>query len=259
MSKYEKLTKQPLVMALAEFRFSTILTMDTFVSSFQNHLRQDFPHFKTTDTQEMAVTDKGINITTHEGWLFLSSNRKRAIRLNKDRIIFMTSEYDRFPNLLKDCKTALSFIEKKIKPSFIERVGLRYTDLIIAKNDNEIIESYVDQLICNAGQLFKIGDQIHRGNETVLKTDVGLMVVRSLYGNLNLSAWHDLSDPPVVIEKYSEPSKRILLDFDHFWLSRDESVKFDVDFIVKKLNDLHEKSREAFWEITTHEGREVWK
>lgn len=259
MPRYEKLTDQPLVMALAEFRFSTILTMDTFVSAFQNHLRQDFPHFKTTETQEMMVDGKGVNITTQEGWLFLSSNRKRAFKLDKDRITFMTSEYDRFPDLWKDCKTALLFIEKKIKPSLLLRVGLRYSDLIIAKNDKEEIESYVDQIICNAGKLCEIGEQIHRVKETVLKTDAGLMVVRSLYGNLNISAWPDLSDPPIVINKYSEPSKRILLDFDHFWLSGEDTEKFDVDFIGKKINDLHEKSREAFWKITTSKGREVWR
>ena len=259
MSKYEKLTNQPLVVALAEFRFSTILTMDTYVSAFQDHLRQDFPHFSPTETQEMVVDSKGVNLSTHAGWLFLSSNRKRAFKLDKDRITFMTSEYDRFPDFWRDCKTALSFIEKKIKPSLLLRVGLRYSDLIIAKSESEVIESYVDPIICNSGQLCNIGDQVHRAKETVLKTDAGLMVVRSLCGNLNLSAWPDLSDPPIVINKHSEPSKRILLDFDHFWLSGDETVKFNVEIIGKKINGLHEKSREAFWEVTTNEGREAWK
>lgn len=259
MSKYEKLTDQPLVIALAEFRFSTILTMDTYVSALQDHLRQDFPLFKPTETQEMVIDGKVVNISTHEGWLFLSSDRKRAFKLDKDRITFMTSKYDRFPDFWKNCKTALLFIEKKIKPSLLLRVGLRYSDLIIAKNSEEVIESYVDSMICSSGQLCDIGEQVHRAKETVLKTDVGLMVVRSLCGKLNLSAWPDLSDPPIIINQHPTPSERILLDFDHFWMSNKDNEKFNVDFIGKKLNNLHEKSREAFWVVTTNEGREVWK
>lgn len=259
MSKYEKLTDQPLVLALGEFRFSTILKMDTYVSAFQDLLRHDFPLFQLSETQEVVLDDKGVTMSTSNGWLFLSSNRKSAFKLDNDRIVFMTSEYNRFPDFWKNCKTALSFIEKIIKPSLLLRVGVRYSDLIIAKNDNEKIESYVDPIICNAGQLSGIGDQVQRSKETVLKTDAGLMVVRSLCGNLNFSAWPDLSNPPIIIKKYSDPSKRILLDFDHFWLAEEDGVKFNVKFIGEKISDLHEKSREAFWEITTDNGREVWK
>lgn len=260
MSRYEKLTQQPLVVALAEFRFSTILTIDTYVSAFQEHLRsKDFPHVTPTKTQEMELDGNGVKITTHDSWVFLSSNKKRGFKIDKDRIIFMTSEYDGFEDTWRNCKTALSFIEKKIKPSLLLRVGLRYSNLIIAKSEDEDIDSYVDPSICNSGQLCKIGTQIHRSKETVLKTDVGLMAVRSLCGNLNLSAWPDLSDPPVVIDKYLNPSKRILLDIDHYWQSEDQSVKFSIDLIHKEIKGLHEKSQEAFWEMTTEKGREVWK
>lgn len=259
MSKYEKLTDQPLVIALAEFRFSTILTMEKHVSAFQEHLRQDFPHFSKTQNQEMVIEGNSVKVTNSDGWLFLSSNKKRAFRLDKDRIIFMTSEYDRFPNFWKDCETALSFVSEKIKPSLLLRIGLRYSDLIIGKNEEDPIESYVEPIICNAGQLNNIGKQIHRTKETVLKTNDGFMVVRSLCGTLNLSAWPDLNEPPILIKKHSNPTKRILLDFDHFWQPEDETVDFTVDFINKKIHALHEKSREAFWEITTLKGRRVWK
>ena len=259
MSKYEKLTNQPLVIALAEFRFSTILTMEKFVSSFQEHLRQDFPLFSDSETQEMVFDSNGINLNTSKGWLFVSSNKKRAFKLDKDRIIFMTSEYDRFPSFWKDCKKAIIFIEKKIKPSLLLRIGLRYSDLI---NESEIpgeVEKYVDISVCDDGKLSKIGEQLHATKETFLKTPIGYMVSRSLYGYSNLPVWHDLAEPPITIKKSESVSKRVLLDFDHFWVAENETVKFNVDFIEKKIDALHEISREAFWEITTPDGREFWK
>ena len=259
MDQYVKLTNQPLVIALAEFRFSAILKMESYVSAFQDYLRHDFPHFSEIQQQEMIVDPNGVRVTSSTGWLFLSGNKKRAFMLDKDKITFMSSEYDRFPRFWNDCEKALSFIESEIKPALLLRVGLRYSDLIIEKESNEPIETYVQSVICNTGHFNEIGEQVHRINETVLKTDVGIMVIRSLYGKLNLSAWHDLSEPPVVISKYPEHSKRILLDFDHFWQAEGEAPRFNVNFISKKINVLHEKSREAFWEITTSEGRERWK
>ncbi len=259
MYEYEKLTNQPLVIALAEFRFSAILKMENYVSAFQDCLRQDFPHFSTMQTQEMIVDSSGVRINTSTGWLFLSGNKKRAFMLDKDKLTFMTSEYNRFPNFWDDCQKALSFIESEIKPALLLRVGLRYSDLIIGKDVNDPIESYVQSVICNAGYFAQIGEQAHRINEVMLKTNAGIMAIRSLYGNLNLSAWQDLSEPPVVINKYPQHSKRILLDFDHFWQPDGEAPSFNVNFIENKVITLHGKLREAFWEITTPEGREYWK
>ena len=258
MHEYKKLINQPLVIALAEFRFSAILKMENYVSAFQDYLRHDFPHFSEMQQQEMIVDPHGIRVNSSTGWLFLSGNKKRAFMLDKDKITFMSSEYDRFPQFWDDCQKALAYIENEIKPALLLRVGLRYSDLIIEKESNEPIESYVQSVICNTGYFAEIGEQVHRINETVLKTNVGVMAIRSLYGKLNLSAWHDLSEPPVMISKYPQHSKRILLDFDHFWQPDGETPEFNVDFIYKKINVLHERSREAFWEITTTQGRERW-
>lgn len=258
MCQYEKLTNQPLVIALAEFRFSAILRMDNYVSAFQDYLRHDFPYFSEIQQQEMIVDSHGVKVNSSTAWLFLSSNKKRAFMLDKDKITFMTSEYDRFPRFWEDCKKALLYIEKEIQPALLLRIGLRYSDLIIEKEQGEPIEDYVQAVICNTGYFAEVGEQLHRVNETVLKTDAGVMVIRSLYGKLNLSAWHDLSEPPIAINKYPEASNRILLDFDHFWQPDGDALKFDVSFIDVKLNQLHEKSRAAFWEITTDKGRERW-
>ena len=107
MSKYEKLTNQPLVVVLAEFRFSSILQMENYIPAFQNFLRQDFPLFSTTEQQEMIIEQQGIRVNSSTGWVFLSSNKKRAIILDRSRLVILSSEYERFPNFWNDCKKAL--------------------------------------------------------------------------------------------------------------------------------------------------------
>ncbi|MHA3112916.1 TIGR04255 family protein [Acinetobacter sp. ANC 4193] len=259
MNEYEKLTNQPLVVALAEFRFSSVLQMESYISSFQDYLRQDFPHFSTTQQQEMVIEQQGIRVNSSTGWVFLSSNKKRAIILDSNRIVILSSEYNRFPGFWDDCKKALDFLKKEVKPTLLLRIGLRYSDLIIEKDKNEPIESYVQSVVCDAGHFSEIGEQVHRINETVFKTDAGIIVIRSLYGKLNLPVWHDLVESPVTINKYPEYSNRILLDFDHYWQPEGDAQPFDVEFISNKINALHLQSRKAFWEITTDSGREVWK
>lgn len=260
MSQFEKLTKQPLVMVLAEFRFSTILQIGNYVPLFQDLVRQDFPHFSKIDQQEIVVDSQGLKINQNEAWLFQSADKKSAYLLDKDRISYLTAEYNRFPDFLSHCQTAIKFVEDTIKPALILRIGLRYSDVILPTYPEENIENYVQDAICNTsiGKVF--GDQIRHVNESILRTENGIMAVRTLYGELNSTVWQDLIDIPISIKKAMTPSKRILLDFDHHWSPEEgESQSFYTDFIINKTIGLHENSRKAFWEITTDSGREVWK
>lgn len=260
MSQFEKLTKQPLVMVLAEFRFSTILQIGNYVPLFQDLVRQHFPHFSTINQQEIVVDPQGLKINQNDAWLFQSADKKSAYLLDKDRITFLTAEYNRFPDFLSHCQTAIKFVEDVIRPALILRIGLRYSDVILPTYPEEKIENYVQEAICNTsiGKVF--GDQLRHVNESILRTENGILVVRTLYGELNATVWQDLIDVPISIKKVMTPSKRILLDFDHYWSPEEgESQSFYIDFIINKITCLHENSRKAFWEITTNNGREVWK
>lgn len=259
MKDYEKLTNQPLVITLAEFRFSTVLQMDSHVSLFQDYLRQDFPLFSTTQQQEVTVGPQGISVNSTDGWIFTSSNKKRAVMLDNNRIVILTSEYNRYPEFWNDCQKALEFLVEKVKPALLLRIGLRYSDTIIATNEEEPIESYVQPVVCEHGHFSNFNNQIHRINETVFTTDAGVLAIRSLYGNLNLPVWQDLVESPVLISKPTSHSRRILLDFDHYWQPQNDAQSFDLNFIASKMDNLHKTTREAFFEITTENGREVWK
>lgn len=260
MSQYEKLTKQPLVMVLAEFRFSTILQIGNYVPLFQDLVRHNFPHFSTMKQQEIVVEPQGLKINQNDAWLFQSADKKSAYLLDKDRITFLTAEYNRFPDFLSHCQTAIKFVQDDIKPALILRIGLRYSNAILPTYPEEMIENYTQEAICNTSIGETFGDQLRHMNESIFKTKSGILAVRSLYGELNTTVWQDLTDVPIAIKKVMTPSKRILLDFDNFWSPEEgESQSFFTDFIIDKTTALHQNSRKAFWGITTDNGREVWK
>lgn len=261
MSQFEKLTKQPLVMVLAEFRFSTVLQIEKYIPQFQDHVRQKFPHFSTFSQQEIVVEPQGLKVNQNDVWLFQSVDKKSAFHLDKDRISFLTADYNRFPDFLSQCQTAIEFVETVIKPALILRIGLRYSDVILESSPEEKIEDYVQEAVCNTSVGNVFDGQIRHSNESILKTEHGVLVVKTLYGYSNITVWQDLVEVPIAIKKASTPSKRILLDFDHYWSSeeQEESQYFNKEFILQKVDGLHENSRKAFWDITTDTGREVWK
>ena len=224
MKQFKKLMNQPLKLALAEVIFSPVMGIEKYIPELQDQLRSEYPHL-----------------------------------FNANRIVLFTTAYPRYEGFAAQFKNALTILENVVKPSLCSRIGLRYCDLVKPSAEQDI-EQFVVSNWLYPDCLSTVGAPLSHRLETMTKTEAGQLMIRTVLGVSNAVLPPDIQQLPVKVSNdESEPSLRLILDFDHFWLSRDESVKFDVDFIVKKLNDLHEKSREAFWEITTHEGREVWK
>jgi uncharacterized protein (TIGR04255 family) len=88
---------------------------------------------------------------------------------------------------------------------------------------------------------------------------MGGLAIRTLYGKHNLTCLPDVQGLPISIAVDTTPSERIILDFDHYWEAKDESVNFETNVVLEKLASLHETSREAFWKVTTDYARnEKW-
>lgn len=257
MTDYKKLGNQPLVIALAEFRFSSVLGMKDHVSLLQENLRHDFPLFDEMQEQNVTVSPKGVEVKSATGWVFKSSNQKEAIILSDSRLTVITSAYNRYPDFWDKCRKALMLLIENVNPTLLTRVGLRYSDAIFAKEENEPIETYVKAII-HENCFAKSEEQIRRSSESVLKTSAGIIVIRSLYGKVNLPVWPDLIGTHVLFNRNKSVSNTILLDFDHFWKPEEGSQNFELEFIENKMQALHQISREEFFNIITEEGKEVW-
>jgi uncharacterized protein (TIGR04255 family) len=141
-----------------------------------------------------------------------------------------------------------------VEPSLILRIGLRYSDLITV-GEGEKIEDLVQSQFAFPGELSEIGVPKQRTEDLYYETEIGLLVIRILYGEHNLSYLPDIQTLPVTIKTNNEASLRMVLDFDHIWNSS-EATSFNSDTILDILSQLHEKSRNAFWTITTDYAKE---
>lgn len=265
--RYYKLTKDPLIFVLAEFRFTEIMNIQKYVDQIQDKLRESFPYLDKLSTQEVSINNDGLSINTTPQWAFIGKNKANAIVLDHKRLVFVTSNYQRFDEFRSYCEGALGILLECAKPTLLTRLGLRYTDLIVSENETSVT-NYVHSNFLKNPCLENVGEFSLQTNESIIKTDEGLMIIRSMYGNNAMSTWHDIDSLPVRIKTQEIASERVLLDFDHVWQSNveainqkdsDDPLEFDLAIILDKLERMHEISRKAFWDSTTEEAREVWK
>lgn len=255
MDDYRKLNNQPLRFVLAEFRFSTVMDIQSYIPKLQESLRKQYPIPDKKSEQAIQIQPGGIAVSSFDRWSFMSANKKSAININQDSLIYCTSEYARFQGFSHACKYALDLLANIIDPSLILRIGLRYGDLV--KIDaNEIATDLVDPYFIFPTCVNQLGKAQHHRSETILATEFGVLAIRTLYGIHNLSCLPDIQgNLPVILENDETPSERIALDFDHFWESKDQSIAFETNEILQKLESLHETSRAAFWNVTTDYAR----
>ena len=256
MDEYKKLNNQPLQFVLAEFQFSPVMQIAEYIPKIQEALRKQYPIPSKRSEQLIQAQPGGIALSQVDRWTFSSANKREAIDLNQERLVYITMDYARFEGFSNACQNALETLASIVEPSLILRVGLRYSDLVVV-DENENLSDLVNDHFGHAICLNDIGIPQHQTTEAVLKTAVGGLIIRTLYGRHNLTCLPDAQALPIPIKHDATPSERIILDFDHIWEAKEESTSFEPSEILKKLELLHASSREAFWKITTEHARKT--
>lgn len=258
MNDYKKLDNQPLKFVLAEFRFSQVMQMAEYIPKLQEALRKKYPILDKSSEQSFHVQPGGVAVSSLDSWTFVTANKKSAIAINQDRLVYFTAEYPRYEGFSAACREALDVLTSIVEPSLILRIGLRYGDLVMV-SESEKISDLVDSHFTFPNCVTGLGRSQHERNETFIETAFGGLAIRTFYGHHNLSCLPDIQGLPVTIDYDSSVSERMVLDFDHFWESQAEATSFEVDEVLSKLKGLHDISREAFWKITTDYARnEKW-
>lgn len=260
VERYKKLKNQPLKFVLAEFRFSQVLKIADYIPELQDALRKEYPIFENKKEQMVSVHNGNLEVLHANRWAFISANHHNSIDISSDRIMFSTSAYPRFEGFAERCRNAIDILIQKVSPQLLTRVGLRYGDLVqVTKGEGETFEKIVDEHFIFPQALSSLGKPNTQRCEVVLQTSSGVLLVRTLYGTHDLTCLPDVQGLSISIDNEPKLSERMILDFDHFWEAKEESVRFETDIILTKLGSLHETSREAFWKITTDYARnEKW-
>ena len=145
-----------------------------------------------------------------------------------------------------------------VAPDLLLRISLRYGDLVTI-GESEKVADLVDEHFLFPQCIESLGSSQQQRNEIFLNTNQGILVITTLHGFNNLRCLPDMPGLPIDIGIDEVPGERVILDFDHVWENKAESISFTTDEITERLGSLHETSREAFWKITTDYARnEKW-
>jgi uncharacterized protein (TIGR04255 family) len=260
--KIRKLAKHPLNCVLAEFKYSPILKIGSHIPDIQERIRKKYPVLGQVEQQHIQIAGQEIQVSKSSEWVFSSEDQHSSVVIGSDRFIFITSDYERFPNFSERCEDVLSILADIADPSLLLKIGLRYNDYIHIE-DHEDATNVVGTQFLPLPDLIKLGGNI--GNyrtETSIFTSEGTLLIRSLVGKHGLAVMPDLSQvlPPLGLNFKGDLEKTVLLlDFDHSWTAENSGIKFSIDAAKSQLERLHNIARQAFWEATTEYARsELW-
>lgn len=256
-----KLQRSPLVYVLSQVRFPAILKMDTHLPDIQEDLRRTgFVRYNKEDIQQVVFGGPEVRAEHGTRWVFSSRDRSEAVVLAPGFVVYETSKYDVFETFSSRFYEVLNVVSNRTKIELVEKLGLRYIDLIRTaegRSAKEFLREHVRGLAPE-----DLGAKKSRHQFVIqAETDQGDLLVRSFENSgpdflpPDLVSTHTHLDFPVAREDLGRDTYRIL-DIDH--IAKGE-FDFDPSTLIDKLWELHACASRAFLAAVTEEAIEYWK
>lgn len=253
-----KLTNAPLVYALCQVRFSTVLSIEEYVPAIQERIRKAFPRFDKEVLQFLKISHPGDTLEPNVAsrWTFVNKENTAGFILNADSLVFHTTDYKRFADFADNLAEGLKVITEILDVSLVERIGLRYIDFIEAKAPLSIRE-YVHEHLSGFPHEEVGFEEISQRNESRCTTPAGQMTIRYSQAHHDAVIPHDLLPISLRLDT-AVPAGEVtgMLDTDHYWQEGDD---FDVDRIMERLSKLHDHTNAAFCASVTEEALTSWR
>lgn len=252
-----KLLKSPLILVLAQVRFAPVLQIKEYIPAIQEELRkQKYSDYQAEQIQQVTFTGAEVKTEQTNRWVFASRDRRDAVIIAPDFVVYETSNYDVFETFLAKLKPVLALIQDKINPDFAGQVGLRYVDLIRPDHGKPASEYVCESLRGLSKEQLKASSVLQQFIVEA-QTPHGELTVRSFDSLAENAIPPDLASAPVELA-LTVDAKEVcrVLDIDH--INR-EKTDFAPSLLVNRLWNLHGPSEEAFLAATTPEAIEFWK
>jgi len=139
-----QMANAPLALVLAQVRFSPYLTIGNLVPAIQEALRKNYPSFRHDQVQsiEIGPTASPATTTTEHIWSFTNLENQEGFLIQQNSLVFLATHYKTFHDFSGRHATLLQAFEKIVPDLLVERLGLRFIDVIVPKQ-GEMPEDYV--------------------------------------------------------------------------------------------------------------------
>jgi len=218
-----KLSHAPVISIIGQVRFSAVLSIESYVPKIQEKLRQKgFPKFEKFTQQSLAFGPDGSAMppTVAYSWRFSDRGDSRNVILNTNAITLHSALNQTATEFDGDLLEVISAVSEAVGPELIERIGLRYIN-VIQPGKGEIREEDVLSRYIQEGLL---GVNLKAAGATNSAWHI-YSVNQTEYGVLIFQARHPISEPFLPPDILMGPYPKIrplqncpslVLDLDHF-------------------------------------------
>ncbi len=265
--RYVPLSKQPLALVLAQVRFSPVRQMDRYIPQIQEAFRRsDFPIERSGKVRQVTFGLQGapVQMAEQDRWEYRTRDERWSVLVFEDSLVLQTTNYGRFEEFAERLHSALSTVLAETEHDrlgIVERVGLRYVD-VIQPQQNEDYRAYLRSGLHGvADQVFQAGTHrthIESTGQTTVDDLEGTLVVRIAQNDLGLSLPPDLLEAAPKHEPRAARGELLtLVDMDHFIVGTFDPAAHQ---IIEKAYIMHDHIIETFHEhVVSEHAIEAWK
>lgn len=238
------LKEAPLVLVIAQVRFSPILSIEkkSFISSFQEAIRDKYPLLRSEQTRTVYLNDQGLASTESQvTWRFIDAEGNWRVSLSPEFIALETTAYSSRRDFLERLKTVLIALESQIKPSIVERFGMRYVDRLVGAAVKDVPKFFRPELTAIvSGELGKYVNQCL--NQYLIELPDSDEQILARWGLIP----PDATTYREVLEPIADPSWTLDLD-----ISISTHRDFDVELLMEQAQRFAERLYALFrWAVT---------
>lgn len=249
-----QLTHSPLILALAQVMMTPVMKMESFVPDIQERLRRSgYPKMRKRIIRTEAQDPQGntLQIEERSDWEFVSKGDQVSLVVGTHGVVMATSDYrsfDEFAGQLEDC---LNIVHDVVSISGVDRLGLRYIDLIEPTPEKPLSHYLSSQIL--GLDLDGLGARLANMSETVLKTgDHQKLVLRCIERPKGVVLPPDML--PIGLKLKRELTSKTsfgILDSDHYVEFPLEPMEFGTAEVLNRLGELHEALDQSFRKAVT--------
>lgn len=245
------------MLVLAQVRFSPVQAMEKYVPEIQDRLRKSYPRYQERRIQSIHFGPKPV-VTDEPLWLFTNKPESASVTLSKNFVTLSTHPYKGFEHFLNDLEQMLEVVGEIVRLDLVERLGLRYVNLIRLDRGEEFNDYFRPNLLGLSHNDVNATEALNRF-EFDGRTPVGRLVIRISESADGTILPADLKDSALKYTDQIKPGhgeKARFLDIDHF---SDTSADWDVPKILATYTKLHTNCEMAFKQSVTPVAMDKWR
>jgi len=238
------LKNAPLVRVIAQVRYPLIASVEnrSFVASFQEAIRDDYPTLRPEESRNVVIGPKGpVSTQSNVSWRFIDATESWRVTLAPEFLALETSRYTSRDDFFDRFRRVLTELREHVNPRTVDRLGVRYIDRILGANLRALPELVRPQV---AGVLATplVEDAHHMLSQTLFRLPESNGQLMARWAYLPAESTVD----PAAVDPVDEPSW--ILDVDAFL---EEASAFDVKLIGSQAKALAERIYSFFrWVVT---------